>query len=84
MRLVRQIAFIMAILYLSTTEVVMLSQQTKSQAVDLGISDMNRICAALFALLFGSFMLYSTVFSHSEILHNAAHDTRHAITAPCH
>lgn len=62
----------------------MLSQNTKSQASGLEISDTNRIGVALFALLFGSFMLYSTLFSHSEIMHNAAHDTRHAVTAPCH
>ncbi|MCP4048210.1 MAG: CbtB-domain containing protein [Gammaproteobacteria bacterium] len=62
----------------------MLSQQVNTQAAGLEISDTNRIGAALFALLFGSFMLYATVFSHSEILHNAAHDTRHAVTAPCH
>ncbi|MCP4072258.1 MAG: CbtB-domain containing protein [Hyphomicrobiales bacterium] len=62
----------------------MLSQQVNTQAAGLEISNTNRIGAALFALLFGSFMLYATVFSHSEILHNAAHDTRHAVTAPCH
>lgn len=66
----------------------MLSQhlqvQAQKQALASHISDTNRIGAAFFALLFGSFMLYSTLFSHSEILHNAAHDTRHAVTAPCH
>ncbi|MCP4183388.1 MAG: CbtB-domain containing protein [Hyphomicrobiales bacterium] len=62
----------------------MLSQQVNTQSAGLEISDTSRISAALFALLFGSFMLYGTVFSHSEILHNAAHDTRHAVTAPCH
>ncbi len=66
----------------------MLSSQNNTQentlAVSLEITDTARIGTALFALLFGTFMLYSTVFSHSEILHNAAHDTRHAVTAPCH
>ena len=62
----------------------MLSQQVETQAASLEISDTTRIGAALFALLFGSFLLYSTLFAQSEILHNAAHDTRHAITAPCH
>ena len=62
----------------------MLSQQVENQVVGLEISDTSRIAVALFALAFGGFLLYSTVFSHSQILHNAAHDTRHAITAPCH
>ncbi len=62
----------------------MLSSQKNAQAVSLEITDTARIGTALFALLFGTFLLYSTVFSHSEILHNAAHDTRHAVTAPCH
>jgi cobalt transporter subunit CbtB len=68
----------------SNTEVGMLSQQVETRAAVSEISQTTRIGAALFALLFGSFMLYSTVFSYSEFLHNAAHDTRHAITAPCH
>jgi len=62
----------------------MLSQQVETRATGLEISQSNRIGVALFALAFGSFLLYFTAFSHSQILHNAAHDTRHAVTAPCH
>ena len=62
----------------------MLSQQVEIQADIASISTSQRIGTALFALLFGSFLLYSTLFSHSQILHNAAHDTRHAVTVPCH
>ena len=72
------------IIFMSTTEVDMLSQQVKPQTADLGISLSGRIGAGVFALMFGTFLLYGTLFSHSEILHNAAHDTRHAVTAPCH
>ncbi len=39
---------------------------------------------AIFAALFGSMLLYFVAFAHSDILHNAAHDVRHAIVAPCH
>ncbi len=62
----------------------MLSQQVGTQAKSLDVSNVTRINTALFALAFGSFLFYFTAFSHSEILHNAAHDTRHAITSPCH
>ncbi|MCF6321545.1 MAG: CbtB-domain containing protein [Rhizobiaceae bacterium] len=69
---------------MSTTEVDMLSQQITSQTSGLEISDTTRIGAGLFALFFGAFLLYFTVFAQASVLHNAAHDTRHAITAPCH
>lgn len=62
----------------------MLSQQVESRTASLAISQSNRIGVALFALAFGSFLLYFTAFSNSQIMHNAAHDTRHAVTAPCH
>ena len=48
------------------------------------IADSRRIATAVFAAAFGVFFLYFAAFSHSTMLHNAAHDTRHAIAAPCH
>lgn len=44
----------------------------------------ERTVAGLVAALLGVFMLFGVGFAHSNILHNAAHDTRHAITVPCH
>lgn len=45
----------------------------------------NKLVATIaFAALFGSFLLYFVAFAHSDVLHNAGHDTRHAITVPCH
>lgn len=45
----------------------------------------NKLVATIaFSALFGSFLLYFVAFAHSEVLHNAGHDTRHAITVPCH
>ncbi len=43
-----------------------------------------RMAAGVAALLFGSFMLFGVGFANSETVHNAAHDTRHAFTFPCH
>ena len=39
---------------------------------------------ALLAILLGGFILYGVGFAGADILHNAAHDSRHAITFPCH
>ena len=47
-------------------------------------SAQERVITGVVALLFGVFMLYGVGFAHSSILHNAAHDTRHAISVPCH
>ncbi len=64
----------------------MLSQNTNSQVLlsETQINLNTRLGAAAFALIFGSFLLFATAFSQPDALHNAAHDTRHAITAPCH
>jgi cobalt transporter subunit CbtB len=40
--------------------------------------------AAVMAALFGAFLLWGVGFSHSDLLHNAAHDTRHSSGFPCH
>jgi len=42
------------------------------------------ILPAGLAIVFGVFLVFGTGFAHSDILHNAAHDTRHAFTFPCH
>jgi cobalt transporter subunit CbtB len=44
----------------------------------------TRIATAIFSMLFGACLLYFAGFAQSGVLHNAAHDTRHAIAAPCH
>ncbi len=38
---------------------------------------------AMLALL-GVFFLFGVGFAHADLLHNAAHDGRHAFTFPCH
>ena len=65
----------------SITEVAMLAEQ-KFAAIRL--TGTQRITTAVFAAALGIFFVYSAAFSHSMMLHNAAHDTRHAIAAPCH
>jgi cobalt transporter subunit CbtB len=40
--------------------------------------------AAVLALLLGVFLIYGVGFAHADLLHNAAHDGRHAFAFPCH
>ena len=36
------------------------------------------------SVFLGAFFVYVVSFSPVEAIHNAAHDTRHSVTAPCH
>ena len=40
--------------------------------------------AAVFAVALGCFLVYLTGFAHTDALHNGAHNTRHALSFPCH
>jgi cobalt transporter subunit CbtB len=42
------------------------------------------VAAALLAALLGVFVIWTVGFSHIDIAHNAAHDTRHSAGFPCH
>ena len=39
---------------------------------------------AVMAMMLGVFLVGTAGFSHIEVLHNAAHDTRHSNAFPCH
>ena len=40
--------------------------------------------AALIAAVLGIGLVFLTGFAHTLVLHNGAHDTRHALSFPCH
>ena len=42
------------------------------------------LIAAVMAALLGTFLVWGVGFSHSDVLHNTAHDARHSIGFPCH
>jgi len=42
------------------------------------------VIPALSAILLGAFLLLGIGFAHSDTIHNAAHDSRHAFAFPCH
>jgi cobalt transporter subunit CbtB len=56
--------------------------QTQAARSSLTIS--QRVVAGMSALLFGGILLFGVGLAHADRLHNAAHDTRHAIGFPCH
>lgn len=42
------------------------------------------VSSAAVALLLGAFIVFGVGFAQPDLLHNAAHDARHAFTFPCH
>jgi cobalt transporter subunit CbtB len=44
----------------------------------------DRLLAGLLTLTFGLLLLAGAGFAGSDVVHNAAHDTRHALGFPCH
>ena len=44
----------------------------------------QRVLAATVGFLLGILLLLGIGFTGSNMIHNAAHDTRHANTFPCH
>ena len=44
----------------------------------------DTVAPAVFAALLGAFVIWAVGFSHIDIAHNAAHDTRHSVGFPCH
>jgi cobalt transporter subunit CbtB len=54
-----------------------------SAAASVSISTSKIIPLSMTALL-GLFMVGFVGFSHLDVVHNAAHDTRHSLAFPCH
>jgi cobalt transporter subunit CbtB len=44
----------------------------------------DRLVAGVLALMLGSFLIFGAGFAHSSVLHDTAHDVRHANGFPCH
>ncbi len=53
-------------------------------AVSQVSSRSETLLAAMFAAFLGAFLIWGVGFSHIDVLHNAAHDTRHSAGFPCH
>jgi cobalt transporter subunit CbtB len=55
---------------------------TKTISTSLSIS--QRIAAGLACFFLGAVMIAGVGLAQDDRMHNAAHDTRHAIGFPCH
>jgi cobalt transporter subunit CbtB len=55
-----------------------------TKTISQGLSFSERMIAGAVCLFLGSFLVFGTGLAQSQTLHNAAHDTRHAIGFPCH
>jgi cobalt transporter subunit CbtB len=64
------------------TEGEKLMTNTLVSNISANISE--RLVAGFLALAFGLLLLAASGFAGSDYVHNAAHDTRHAIGFPCH
>ena len=60
-----------------------MSDQVLRASVDASLLADRIVPAAVLGLL-GLFLLYGVGFAQPDILHNAAHDGRHAFAFPCH
>ena len=56
--------------------------QAATQAAPVALS--QRLMTATLGGLIGLFLIYGVGFAYPETIHNAAHDTRHALSFPCH
>ena len=58
-------------------QVIALKQRTVSL-------DTSRLAPVIAALMVSAFLVLTAGFAHSNTVHNAAHDARHAFAFPCH
>ena len=53
-------------------------------AAPASVDSAEESTAAIVAALLGALLIYLAGFSSMEVLHNGAHDARHAAGLPCH
>lgn len=61
-----------------------MNAQSHSVSISSAGQRSEALKAAALALLLGVGLVFTAGFSHSATLHNAGHDTRHALSFPCH
>lgn len=68
-----------------TTETITSGTSITPAASDARVST-RRMTAAVLSILAGLVLIFTVGFAHGSggFLHNAAHDTRHAASFPCH
>jgi len=68
-----------------TTKTITSGASSTPATSDAGVST-RRMTAAVLSILGGLVLIFTVGFAQGSggFLHNAAHDTRHAATFPCH
>ena len=61
-----------------------MSEQFKTMQLSQKTFIHQRVIAATIGSLLGVFLLLGVGFAGPDIIHNAAHDSRHANLFPCH
>ena len=55
-----------------------------AKSIRAAAANPERLTAGVLAMLLGLFFLLGAGFVQAEVIHNAAHDSRHALSFPCH
>jgi cobalt transporter subunit CbtB len=55
-----------------------------NQAVPQVETSISVLAPAILALVLGAFLVIGVGFAQADAIHNAAHDTRHSLSFPCH
>ena len=53
-------------------------------AETVDVARQRAVVSGIFAMVLGLFLVFGTGLAQPDILHNAAHDARHAFAFPCH
>lgn len=61
-----------------------MNAQSHSASLPVATERSETLKAAALALFVGVALVFTAGFSHSSTIHNAGHDTRHALSFPCH
>ncbi len=62
----------------------MTPNQTELTTAQASSHSATRFMPAFAAAIIGIGLLFAAGFANSQVLHNAAHDSRHAASFPCH
>ena len=57
---------------------------TNPSAVSAETGRTAKLLSAGFVILLGALFLFSVGFAQPVLVHDAAHDTRHGLSLPCH
>lgn len=57
---------------------------TAKEQISETASGIRRLWPVFFALLLGVSIIYGVALASPSALHNAAHDSRHSLSFPCH